>query len=79
MVLEDTLLFPEGGGQPSDKGRLNEVNVLDVREVDGTIYHTFVAMSTQIGFKLRKSAIFFINLCGKKIADILTALLEKKT
>jgi len=30
VVLEDSILFPEGGGQPSDRGRIGNANVLDV-------------------------------------------------
>jgi Ser-tRNA(Ala) deacylase AlaX len=34
-VLDDTLLFPEGGGQPADRGRLGEVAVVDVQKTAG--------------------------------------------
>ncbi|XP_009188982.3 alanyl-tRNA editing protein Aarsd1 isoform X1 [Papio anubis] len=30
VVLEDTLLFPEGGGQPDDRGTINDISVLRV-------------------------------------------------
>ncbi|MDR2697381.1 MAG: hypothetical protein LBB40_02775 [Holophagales bacterium] len=30
VVLEDSILFPEGGGQPGDRGRIGSANVLDV-------------------------------------------------
>uniref|UniRef100_A0A8C3WZL8 Alanyl-tRNA synthetase domain containing 1 n=1 Tax=Catagonus wagneri TaxID=51154 RepID=A0A8C3WZL8_9CETA len=30
VVLEDTLLFPEGGGQPDDHGTVNDISVLRV-------------------------------------------------
>uniref|UniRef100_A0A2K6CUG0 Alanyl-tRNA synthetase domain containing 1 n=1 Tax=Macaca nemestrina TaxID=9545 RepID=A0A2K6CUG0_MACNE len=30
VVLEDTLLFPEGGGQPDDRGTINGISVLRV-------------------------------------------------
>ncbi|MBZ3877439.1 Alanyl-tRNA editing protein Aarsd1 [Sciurus carolinensis] len=30
VVLEDTLLFPEGGGQPDDHGTINDISVLRV-------------------------------------------------
>ena len=42
-VLEDTILYPEGGGQPSDRGTLNGVAVLDVQKKDGAIRHVLAA------------------------------------
>ena len=39
VVLADTVFYPEGGGQPSDRGRLNGIEVIDVQKVDGRIYH----------------------------------------
>lgn len=42
-VLEDTVFYPEGGGQPSDRGRLNGIEVIDVQKVDGLIYHLLEA------------------------------------
>jgi Ser-tRNA(Ala) deacylase AlaX len=38
-VLDDTILYPEGGGQPADRGRLGAVAVLDVRREQGEIRH----------------------------------------
>ena len=43
VVLDDTVLYPEGGGQPSDRGYLGDVEVLDVQSVDGAIRHTLAA------------------------------------
>jgi alanyl-tRNA synthetase len=40
VVLDNTAFYPEGGGQPSDRGKLNGISVLDVEEVDGDIRHT---------------------------------------
>ncbi|MFI5339097.1 MAG: alanyl-tRNA editing protein [Candidatus Methylomirabilales bacterium] len=37
VVLADTILYPEGGGQPSDRGRIAGVAVEDVRTVQGQI------------------------------------------
>ncbi|HEY3350549.1 MAG TPA: alanyl-tRNA editing protein [Thermoanaerobaculia bacterium] len=42
-VLEDTILYPEGGGQPPDRGTLNGVAVLDVQKKDGAIRHVLAA------------------------------------
>ncbi len=38
-VLEDTILYPEGGGQPADEGFLDETPVLDVQRREGEIRH----------------------------------------
>ena len=39
VVLDQTVFFPEGGGQPSDTGTLGGATVLHVREEAGEIYH----------------------------------------
>ena len=39
VVLDQTVFFPEGGGQPSDTGKLGEALVSHVREEGGEIYH----------------------------------------
>jgi Ser-tRNA(Ala) deacylase AlaX len=43
-VLSDTILYPEGGGQPADRGTVNGVEVLDVQNREGEIRHTLAAM-----------------------------------
>ena len=40
IVLDQTVFFPEGGGQYADTGMLDDVHVLDVHEKEGIIYHT---------------------------------------
>jgi Ser-tRNA(Ala) deacylase AlaX len=42
-VLDDSILFPEGGGQPADHGFLGEVAVLDVAKRDGEVRHYLAA------------------------------------
>jgi len=39
VLLDRTIFFPEGGGQPSDRGSINGVPLLDVQEKDGEILH----------------------------------------
>jgi alanyl-tRNA synthetase len=43
VVLDDTILFPEGGGQPPDHGFLNDVEVLDVQKKGVEIRHYVAA------------------------------------
>ncbi|MGB8453839.1 MAG: alanyl-tRNA editing protein [Anaerocolumna sp.] len=43
VTLDATAFFPEGGGQPSDTGSLNDILVSDVQEDDGIIYHTLAS------------------------------------
>ena len=38
-ILDRTAFFPEGGGQASDIGYINDIEVYDVQEDDGIIYH----------------------------------------
>ncbi|GAA0076367.1 DHHA1 domain-containing protein [Clostridium sp. CTA-5] len=39
VVLDKTAFFPGGGGQYCDLGKIEEIEVLDVYEKDGLIYH----------------------------------------
>ena len=39
VLLNKTIFFPEGGGQPGDRGTINGVPLLDVKEKDGEIFH----------------------------------------
>lgn len=39
IVLDQTVFFPEGGGQYADPGFLDDIEVIDVHEKDGVIYH----------------------------------------
>jgi alanyl-tRNA synthetase len=38
-ILEDTVCYPEGGGQPCDLGTINGVQVVDVQKHEGGIRH----------------------------------------
>lgn len=39
VVLDETAFYPTGGGQPHDIGKINDVKVIEVEEVDGEIRH----------------------------------------
>ncbi|WP_010259520.1 alanyl-tRNA editing protein [Treponema primitia] len=39
LILDATIFYPEGGGQPGDRGTINGIPVLDVQEKDDEIFH----------------------------------------
>ncbi|MEW6457248.1 MAG: DHHA1 domain-containing protein [Acidobacteriota bacterium] len=39
LILNRTLFYPESGGQPSDKGWIDGIEVYDVKEEDSKIFH----------------------------------------
>jgi len=39
VTLKETAFYPEGGGQPCDKGTIGSLEVVDVFEKDNEIYH----------------------------------------
>lgn len=39
VVLDQTIFYPTGGGQPHDTGYINNASVLDVYKQEGVIYH----------------------------------------
>lgn len=39
VLLDRTIFYPEGGGQPGDRGTINNCKILDVREEGGEILH----------------------------------------
>jgi len=40
VVLDATCFYPEGGGQPPDRGHINYCVVVDCQVKDGVVYHT---------------------------------------
>lgn len=48
VVLDQTVFYPTGGGQPHDTGTLNGEHVIDVEEVEGEIRH-FLDKSIDFG------------------------------
>lgn len=39
VSLEETYFYPEGGGQPADRGTIDGIDVVDVQSVDGQVRH----------------------------------------
>jgi alanyl-tRNA synthetase len=44
VLLDKTIFYPDGGGQPADRGTINGVSLLDVRETEGEIFHLVSAL-----------------------------------
>lgn len=47
VVLDDTILYPQGGGQPCDRGWLDDVEVVDVQRREGRILHYLSAPAAE--------------------------------
>lgn len=54
VVFEDTVLFPEGGGQPDDRGLVGNVPVLRVFRRDGEAVHV-VCSAIEVGTEVEMS------------------------
>jgi alanyl-tRNA synthetase len=39
LILNKSIFYPEGGGQPADRGTINGISVFDVQDIDGEILH----------------------------------------
>jgi alanyl-tRNA synthetase len=54
ILLDKTIFYPEGGGQPCDRGTINGIPLLGVREKDGEILHL---VSPEEAGKLRQGPV----------------------
>ncbi len=55
IVLDQTLFFPEEGGQSPDQGKIDDIDVIDVQISQGVIYHftkTPLSIGTQVYGKI---------------------------
>lgn len=52
VLLDITVFYPEGGGQPPDTGFIDDLRVIDVQEIDGHIWH-FVELPGNPGSPLK--------------------------
>ncbi len=50
LIFKETYFYPEGGGQPSDRGRIASFPVLDVQETEEAIVHYLARTPESEGF-----------------------------
>jgi Ser-tRNA(Ala) deacylase AlaX len=49
VILDDTVLFPEGGGQPCDKGTVGNLKCIQVENVNGSAVHVLEGGGLELG------------------------------
>lgn len=66
LTLDRSLFYPQGGGQPADKGKIlvdyNTHNIYDVRNIDGEIRH-YIDLKYPIDIKNKSVEIFVDRQC----------------
>lgn len=90
VILDQTIFYPEGGGQPSDRGTLGNTKVEYVRMIDGEIIHQAkprtvpMAIGTGTGVKAVldwnwRYKYMKIHSAGHLLHDVLMTLVKNLT
>lgn len=78
VILDKTIFYPEGGGQPSDKGMISSAKIEYVRTIDGEIVHQVkgaLVVGSSVGCVLDwnwRYKHMKIHTAGHLIHDVLT-------
>lgn len=82
VILDQTIFYPEGGGQPSDSGMLGDTKVEYVRFSDGEIIHQ-VKGGLQVGDEVKavldwngRHKYMRIHSAGHLLHDVLMTMVE---
>lgn len=80
VLLDKTVIFPEGGGQPSDTGRIGSAAVLHAREVGEDVWHLLdkplkVGSSVEVSFDEARRRDHSVQHTGEHILSGLAAKL----
>ncbi|XP_013407920.1 alanyl-tRNA editing protein Aarsd1-B-like [Lingula anatina] len=80
VVLEDTVLFPEGGGQPDDRGKINSVDVHRVTRRGAEAVH-FVQSDLEVNSEVKVTVDWtrrFDHMQQHSAQHLVTAIAEQK-
>ncbi|KAJ8937398.1 hypothetical protein NQ314_011884 [Rhamnusium bicolor] len=80
VILEDTIIFPEGGGQPCDHGYLNEIPVKHVVRKQDTALH-YVNQSFNIGDSVKQTVDWqrrFDHMQQHSGQHLITAIIDRE-
>ncbi|XP_035658313.1 alanyl-tRNA editing protein Aarsd1-like [Branchiostoma floridae] len=80
VILEDTILFPEGGGQPDDRGKINDVDVIRVTRKQNQAVH-FVETPLEVGSEVKMEVDWtrrFDHMQQHSGQHLITAIAEAK-
>jgi len=80
VTLEDTVLFPEGGGQPDDRGKIDDADVLRVTRRGGDTLH-YIRTPVDIGSKVKLKVDWprrFDHMQQHSGQHLITAVAEKE-
>ena len=79
IELEDTLFYPEGGGQPADRGTLGGQPLLDVQKKDNRILHYCAAAPEKGEVELILDIGFRDHYCAQHTGQhLISSLLDKR-
>ncbi|XP_055860367.1 alanyl-tRNA editing protein Aarsd1-B-like [Biomphalaria glabrata] len=80
IILEDSILFPEGGGQPDDRGTVNDIPVLKISRVGAEAVHFIssdISAGTEVYLKLDWNR-RFDHMQQHTAQHLITAITDKK-